>query len=692
LRSLNQVFPGNPYPLGATWDGSGVNFALFSEHAERVELCIFDARGSRELRRVVMPEYTNQVWHCYLPDAAPGMLYGYRVYGPYDPSRGHRFNHHKLLLDPYAKCLHGLLRWTDANFGYRIGSPREDLSFDRRDNAAAMPKCVVVDTAFSWGEDDYPATHWSKSVIYEMHVRGFTMRHPGVPSLMRGTFAGLCAPAVIDYLVKLGVTAVELMPVHAFVDDRRLVAHGLRNYWGYNTIGFFAPEQRYLGATTLAGFKTMVKRFHEAGIEVILDVVYNHTAEGNHFGPTLSMRGIDNLAYYRLMEDPRYYRDYTGVGNMLNLEHPRVMQLVMDSLRYWVEEMHVDGFRFDLAPAIVRRDEEFDWWSSGFMLAVLQDPVLARVKLIAEPWDLGPNGYQLGHFPPGWSEWNDRFRDGVRRFWRGEDGIFPELATRFAGSSDFFDRNGRKPRASINFITAHDGFTLQDLVSYDHKHNDANPDGDGGHNENYSWNCGAEGPTDDPTILNLRKQQTRNMLATLLLSQGTPMLLAGDEAGHSQHGNNNAYCQDNEISWLAWEEHPHDPELLEFVRMLIRIRREHRDFRRTRFFSGHVTEGGLKDVCWLLPDGSEIGEEAWQDATRHSFGALLGPEYDAAFLFIANAHDEEVEFRLAHAGPFRRWELLFETAYPQPNEPGTSYAIGSAYRLRSRTLALFIAR
>jgi isoamylase len=700
------VLPGRPYPLGATWDGSGVNFALFSENAEKVELCIFDSRGHRELRRITLPEYTDQVWHCYLPDAGPGTLYGFRVYGPYDPALGHRFNHHKLLIDPYAKRLHGTLRWTDANFGYHVASPRGDLSFDRRDNAAAIPKCVVVDTAFSWGNDSRLHTRWPNTIVYELHVRGFTMKHPRVPPELRGTFAGLATPGVVEHLVNLGVSAVELMPVHAFVDDRLLVEKGLRNYWGYNSINFFAPEPRYLSGTSLGEFKSMVKRLHEAGIEVILDVVYNHTAEGNHLGPTLSFRGIDNASYYRLSEDPRYYLDYTGCGNTLNLKHPRVLQMVTDSLRYWAIEMHVDGFRFDLAPAIVRRDEAFDWWSSGFMLSLLQDPVLARVKLIAEPWDLGPNGYQLGNFPPGWSEWNDKYRDTVRRFWRGTDGMLPELASRLTGSSDIFDANGRRPRASVNFVTAHDGFTLNDLVSYDTKHNEANLENNhDGTDENYSWNCGVEGPTDVDTINHLRAQQKRNMLAMMLLSQGTPMLLAGDEFGHTQFGNNNAYCQDNEMSWLSWNDNgDRDPGLVDFIRMLIGIRKQHPVFRRTQFFHGQVTERGLQDIRWILPDGEEITVDAWRNPSHRAFGALLGgetgdrfvnlsgyPEFDETFLMIANAHDREIDFRLPEAGTFHRWELVFESAQPHPNLPGTRWATGGSYRLRSRTLALLVA-
>jgi len=701
------VLPGRHYPLGATWDGSGVNFALFSEHAEKVELCIFDARGTRELRRVVLPEYTDQVWHGYLPEAVPGTLYGYRVYGPYEPARGHRFNHHKLLIDPYAKQLSGNLRWTDANFGYRIGAPRADLSFDRRDNAAAIPKCIVVDTAFSWGDDRLLQSPWTSTVIYELHVRGYSMKNSQIAPELRGSFLALASPANIEYLSKLGITAVELLPVQAFVDDRVLVENGLHNYWGYNTIGFFAPEPRYLSGALLAEFKTMVKRLHEVGIEVLLDVVYNHTAEGNHLGPTLSFRGIDNVAYYRLGDDLRYYVDYTGCGNTLRLKHPRVMQLVTDSLRYWVEEMHVDGFRFDLAPAIVRRDEEFDWWSSGFMNALLQDPVLSRVKLIAEPWDLGPNGYQLGHFPPGWSEWNDKYRSTTRRFWKGADGLIPELASRLTGSSDIFDSNGRQPRASINYVTAHDGFTLQDLVSYDRKHNEANlSDNADGSEGNDSWNCGAEGPTEDAAIRTLRERQKRNMLAMLLLSEGTPMLLAGDEFGNTQLGNNNAYCQDNDIGWLAWNDIGAGGErLIEFVRRLIALRRAHPVFRRRRFFRGAVTDNeGLKDITWIRPDSGEMQTDDWHDGSRRALGALFGgetgeryigasgyPEFDSTFLMLMNAGDEDLDFVLPQAGSFARWSLVLDTT-GAANAPGTLFSAASAYRLTSRSLALLCAQ
>ncbi|MFO7189818.1 MAG: glycogen debranching protein GlgX, partial [Pseudomonadota bacterium] len=602
VQPVTAVWPGKPYPLGATWDGEGVNFALFSEHAEKVELCFFDAAGRREVQRITMKERTEQIWHCYLPEARPGLLYGYRVYGPYKPEEGHRFNPHKLLLDPYARNIVGSLRWSDALFGYQIGNKREDLSFDRRDSAGGMPKCKVIDPAFTWGEDRRPKIPWDDMVIYELHVRGFTMQHPDVPPALRGTYAGLTTAPVVDYLRRLGVTTVELMPVHSFVDDRYLVQKGLSNYWGYNTIGFFAPEARYSASGKVAEFKTMVKTLHSAGIEVILDVVYNHTAEGNHMGPTLSFRGIDNASYYRLVPDnPRYYNDYTGCGNTLNMQHPRSLQLIMDSLRYWVTEMHVDGFRFDLASALARELHEVDRLGAFFDI-IRQDPVLSQVKLIAEPWDLGEGGYQVGNFPIGWAEWNDKYRDTMRAYWKGDGGIIHEFATRLTGSSDLYGRGGRRPYSSINFIASHDGFTLHDLVSYNEKHNEANgEDNRDGHDHNLSWNCGVEGPTDDPQIKALREQQKRNMLATLFLSQGVPMLLAGDKLGRTQRGNNNAYCQDNEISWLDWTDNPERAQLFEFTRRLIALRRAHPVFRRREFFQGRPVQGGAKDIVWLKP-------------------------------------------------------------------------------------------
>ncbi len=693
------VLPGRPYPLGATWDGAGVNFAIFSEHAEKVELCLFDPRGRREVQRVLLPEYTDSIWHGYLPDARPGLLYGYRVYGPYDPANGHRFNHHKLLIDPYAVMLFGSLQWSDAQFGYRIGSPRADLSFDRRDDAAGVPKCVVVDTAFTWGGDRLLHLRWHDLIVYELHVRGFTMKHPDVPPAIRGTFAGMSSPATIEYLKRLGVTAVELLPVNYFIDERHLVERGLRNYWGYSPLAFFAPHPRYFSEPNLGEFKTMVARLHDAGIEVILDVVFNHTAEGNQLGPTLSFRGIDNKSYYHLAADERYYVDYTGCGNSLNLGHAHVLKLVTDAMRYWVRDMHVDGFRFDLAATLARSDGAFNV-HSNFLAAIDQDPVLSRAKLIAEPWDLGPGGYHVGDFPGGWSEWNDRFRDGVRRFWRG-DGSISDMASRLTGSSDIFDRRGRRPRASLNFVTAHDGFTLRDLVSYDHKHNEANLDENrDGTNENYSWNCGAEGETDDAQILSLRRRQQRNYLATLLLSQGVPMMLAGDELNRTQDGNNNAYCQDNEISWLDWSLDDHG--LLHFVRRLIALRRAHPVFRRPRFFRGVATDASpLKDITWFAPEGHEMTQDDWYDSNRRAFGALLGgdvgdrfislqgyPELDDSFLLILNASHETIEFTLPAIPVVRRWTHLIDTARPRlaPNMP---IAPGSRLSIADRSLSLF---
>ena len=705
--------PGRPYPLGATWNGAGVNFAIFSEHAEKVELCLFDPRGRREVQRIVLPEYTDLIWHGYLPDARPGLLYGYRVYGPYDPPNGHRFNHNKLLLDPYAAMIAGSLQWSDAHFGYRIGSPRADLSFDRRDDAAGMPKCVVVDTAFTWGNDRLLHTRWHELIVYELHVRGFTMKHPNVPPALRGTFAGLSSPAAIEHLAQLGVTAIELPPVNYFSDDRYLVERGLRNYWGYSPISFFAPHPRYCSQPNLGEFKTMVSRLHDAGIEVILDVVFNHTAEGSELGPTLSFRGIDNKSYYALTQDQRYYLDYSGCGNALNLDHAHVLKMLTDALRYWVREMHVDGFRFDLATTPARRDGLFTT-HSNFLAAIDQDPILSRVKLIAEPWDLGPDGYHAGDFPAGWSEWNDRFRDGVRRFWRG-DGPIPDMATRLTGSSDLFDRRGRRPRASVNFVTSHDGFTLRDLVSYDHKHNEANLDDNrDGINENYSWNCGAEGETGDQQVLALRAQQQRNFFATLLLSQGIPMLVAGDELQRTQHGNNNAYCQDNEISWVEWpfdvvssraaptEGVPSDETLLTFLRRLIALRRAHPVFRRPRFFRGVEAEPlPLKDITWYAPDGREMTQNDWQDAERRCFGALLSgdvgdrfvslqgyPEIDDSFLMILNAHPTSVEFVLPLAAAIRQWTYVFDTS--QASEvPALPVTPGSRLTIAHRSFSLF---
>jgi isoamylase len=684
-----RVEAGLPYPLGATWDGTGVNFALFSAHAEKVELCVFDPRGRREVYRVALPEYTDEVWHGYLPEARPSMLYGYRVYGPYAPERGHRFNHHKLLLDPYAKALSGRLRWTDAHYGYRIGAHREDLSFDRRDNAGAMPKCVVVEEAFTWGEDHRPAIPWTSTVFYELHVKGFTVQHPAVPPALRGTFAGLASPAVIEYLHELGVTTVELLPVQAFFDDRRLAEAKLRNYWGYNPIGFFAPEPRYLQSDPNE-FKTMVKHLHETGIEVVLDVVYNHTAEGNHLGPTFSFKGIDNASYYRLAGDPRYYEDDTGTGNTLDVRHPRVLQMVTDSLRYWVEEMHVDGFRFDLAPALAREDHGYTR-NAAFFKAIRQDPVLSRVKMVAEPWDVGLGGYQLGNFPPGWSEWNGRYRDTVRRFWRGDMGVLPELASRLAGSSDLFEHNGRRPRASVNFVTVHDGFTLTDLVSYDYKHNEANHENNqDGANDNHSWNCGAEGPTGDPEIVNLRERQKRNFFATLLLSLGVPLILAGDERGRTQRGNNNAYCQDNEISWVDWSgASARDLALADFFRTLLRMRREHPAFERDAFFRGRPFDAsGRKDIAWVRADGREMEPHDWTPE-RRTIGFFLGAR---PMLFVAmNAEPEDVAFALPDTERLS-WSLVLDTAIEGGAQRDVPSDDVTVFPMVSRSLAVFAGR
>ena len=705
MQLRTDVWPGKPYPLGASWDGKGVNFALFSENAEAVDLCLFDATGHHEVARIRLPEYTDQVWHGYLPDARPNLLYGYRVHGPYRPQDGHRFNPNKLLLDPYAKALHGTIRWSDASFGYRVGSARADLSFDRRDNARSMPKCRVVDTAFTWHEDRCLHRPWEETIILEAHVRGMTMRHPGIDPARRGTFAALASPAVIDYLLQLGITALELLPVHAFVDDRHLGQNGLTNYWGYNSIGFFAPDPRFLSNGFISDFKTAVKRLHDAGIEVILDVVYNHTGEGNHMGPTLSFRGIDNAAYYRLEPDRRFYTDYTGTGNTLNLDHPRVLQLVMDSLRYWVSEMHVDGFRFDLAPTLGRWHGDYRR-DSPFFCAIRQDPVLSEAKIIAEPWDVGPNGYQLGNFPPGWAEWNAQYRDTVRRFWKGDQGVAADLASRLAGSSDIYGYNGRRPWASINFVTAHDGFTLSDLVSYNDKHNEANGEENrDGHNGNFSWNCGSEGPTNDPEVIALRDRQKRNFIATLFLSLGVPMFLAGDEIGRTQNGNNNAYCQDNELSWTDWEGiRPEDERLRQFVRYLINLRRQHRVFSRPRFFRGEaVSEAGLPDITWFTPEGREATIADWNNPTTHCIGYVLGGaagefytpggqrDIDASFLVMLNAWHEELPFRVPELPVTMAWEPLVDTSLPTGcGADGRTFFAGEVFPLKARSFALFI--
>ena len=701
-KQATVVRPGKPYPLGATWDGEGVNFALFSEHAEKVELCLFDVRGRRETSRIELREQTDLVWHCYLPGAKPGLLYGYRVYGPYQPHRGHRFNPNKLLLDPYARAAVGKLRWSDAHFGYKVGAKQEDLSFDWRDNALAMPKCKVIDPAFDWEDDRAPDTAWNDTVIYEMHVKGFTALHPDIPAPLRGTYSGLASAPAIKHLLRLGVTAVELMPVHCFADDRHLVERGLRNYWGYNSLGFFTPDRRYAATDDpVREFKNMVKTLHRAGLEVILDVVYNHTAEGNHLGPTLSLRGIDNAAYYRLTgANPRFCMDYTGCGNTLNMMQPRVLQMIMDSLRYWVQEMHVDGFRFDLAAALARELHDVDRLGAFFDI-IHQDPVLSRVKLIAEPWDLGEGGYQVGNFPVGWTEWNAKYRDALRAYWKGEGGLIGDLAYRLTGSSDLYAHNGRRPYASINFITAHDGYTLQDIVSFEHKHNQANGEKNrDGESNNLSWNCGAEGATDDRDILALRARQKRNFLATLFLSQGVPMLLAGDEMGRSQQGNNNAYCQDNEISWLNWQLQPEDEELLAFVQFMISLRKAHPIFRRSSFFQDQRLRGKVKNIMWLNPDGLEMGDDEWNQGFARCLGMYLAgdaigevdrlgnPVVDDDFLLMLNASAEEIPFTLPGFRSRSRWLTLVDTSFPTGQVDNKRYARGSAYPLQARSLVL----
>ncbi len=698
--SNHTISEGLPFPLGATWDGDGVNFALFSAHASKVELCLFDQNGEREIERIALPEYTDEVWHVRVQGLAPGAVYGYRVHGPYDPANGHRFNPNKLLLDPYAKAYVGELRWDPAVFGYEMG--QDDLSFSESDSAPFMPKCQVVDQAFTWEHPLSVRVPWERTIFYETHVRGYTKRHPAVPEAMRGTFEGLGQRAVIDHIKALGVTSVELLPIHVFLNDSHLLDNGLTNYWGYNTIGFFAPDPRFFarGPGAVGELKQMIDRFHEAGLEIILDVVYNHTAEGSELGATLSFRGIDNLSYYRLMPDEkRYYINDTGTGNTLNLSHPRVLQMVMDSLRYWVTEMQVDGFRFDLATILGREPGGFDY-GSGFLKACRQDPILSSVKLIAEPWDCGPGGYQVGGFPAGWAEWNDKFRDTVRDFWRGEEGIAPELAARVTASGDKFNHSGRRPWASVNFITAHDGFTLHDLVSYNDKHNDANgEDNNDGTSDNRSWNCGAEGPTDDPDIVELRERQKRNLLATLLFSQGTPMMVAGDEFGRTQQGNNNAYCQDNEISWVDWEIDERGRGLIEFVRKLTALRRALPVLRRGRFLTGEVDdELGVADVKWISAAGDELTPEHWDDASMRCFGLVIDgraratgirrPASDATLLLVFNAYHDVVEFTLPQIPGSDQWTCLIDTNMPVREEL-PEFSSGDVYQVTGRSLLLF---
>ncbi|MGH8118804.1 MAG: glycogen debranching protein GlgX [Rhodanobacteraceae bacterium] len=692
---------GLPHPLGTTRDGSGTNFALFSANAHKVEVCLFDHDG-REGDRVTLPEYTNQIWHGYLPDVGPGQYYGYRVHGPYEPENGHRFNPNKLLLDPYARAHAGALTWDPAVFGYEMESD-DDLTFDERDSAPFMPKCVVVDPDFDWkGDPERQPIAWDRTVIYETHVKGFTKLHPAVPEPLRGTYAGFGTQEVLDYIKSLGVTSVELLPIHTFIDDSQLLDKGLRNYWGYNSIGFFAPDPRYAAdvANSLREFKEMVARFHDAGLEVILDVVYNHTAEGNERGPTLSFKGIDNASYYRLLPDKkRYYINDTGTGNTVNVSHARVIQMLTDSLRYWVTEMHVDGFRFDLGTILAREPNGFDN-QSGFLKACCQDPVLATVKLIAEPWDCGPGGYQVGSFPPGWAEWNDKFRDTVRDFWKGE-ALVAALAPELCASADVFDRQGRKPWACVNFITAHDGFTLNDVVTYNDKHNEANGENNqDGSSDNRSWNCGAEGPSDDPDINTLRERQLRNLLATLLLAQGTPMLLAGDEFGHTQGGNNNAYCQDSEIGWVNWNFEDKGRALIGFVKKLTDLRRRYPILRRNRFLTGKYNEElDIKEVMWINANGAEMQDADWGDANMRCFGMQLDGRaqptgirkrgHDATLLIVVNAYHDVVTFTLPETPGGPRWKLLIDTNLPD-EELAPHFETGDSYDVTARSLLLFV--
>ncbi|QOT82163.1 glycogen debranching protein GlgX [Cupriavidus basilensis] len=672
------MLPGKPYPLGAHWDGLGVNFAVFSANAARIDLCLFSDNGRKELARITLPECTDEVWHGYLPHAAIGTVYGYRALGPYEPAHGHRFNAHKLLLDPYARQLSGPVRWSDALFGYRLQSPRADLTPDRRDNAPTMPKAVVVDESFHWGDDRAPDVPWEKTVIYEVHPRGLSMLRQDLLPHTRGTFAALCDPHFIDHLRKLGVTSVELLPVHAFLQDRFLVERGLRNYWGYNTLAFFAPEPTYLSNGQLNEFKVAVRRLHAAGLEVILDVVYNHTCEGNELGPTVSWRGLDNASYYRLMPgDERHYINDTGCGNTLNVSHPRVLQMVMDSLRYWVECFHVDGFRFDLGSTLGREGTGFDP-GAGFFDAILQDPVLSRVKLISEPWDLGPGGYQVGNHPPGFAEWNDKFRDTARRYWRGDAGQRGDLAARLTGSADLFDRRHRKPWASVNFITAHDGFTLADLVSYSSKHNEANHednrDGtDDNASANWSQDGSVEGPTEDPLILETRGHVARALLATLLLSHGTPMLTAGDEWSRSQGGNNNAYCQDNELSWLDWDaaESAAGRTITAFASRLLALRGRLHAFTEARFAHGRrELEPGLPDIAWFDTDGHALSPEQWSNPDGRTLAmrrAATGPDGRIQVtLLLLNAGGDDATFRFPE--PMQHWRLLLDSSEPDAPE------------------------
>jgi glycogen operon protein len=703
---VRRILPGKSYPLGATWDGAGTNFSIFSENATSVELCLFSSETDDNAERIVLPEVTAHVWHGYLPRIEPGQLYGYRVNGPFEPERGLRFNPNKLLIDPYAKAVHGVINWEAPLFAYEMGNEAGDLSFDERDSAFGMPKCVVTSPWFDWEGDGRPRTSWNDTVIYELHVKGFTKLNPLVPEELRGTYAGLSTRPVIAYLQDLGVTAVELLPVHTFVDDKHLIDRGLRNYWGYNTINFFAPDGRYSSNPSRGGsvteFKTMVKALHRAGIEVILDVVYNHTAEGSELGPTLSFRGIDNQSYYRLVaENERYYMDYTGTGNSLNVRNPQVLQLIMDSLRYWIQEMHVDGFRFDLASALARELHDVDRLSAFFDI-IHQDPIISQVKLIAEPWDVGEGGYQVGNFPAQWTEWNGKYRDTIRHYWRGDEGQLAELGFRMTGSSDLYQADGRRPHASINFVTAHDGFTLRDLVSYNEKHNEANGEENrDGTNDNASWNNGVEGPTDDQRVLRARERQVRSILATLIFSQGVPMICGGDEVGRTQGGNNNAYCQDDEISWFNWDINEAERSLFEFTRRLLTIRKEHQTFRRRKFFQGRRIRGAdIRDVTWFSPDGEEMNEEQWNSSWVRCVGMRLGGgpigEVDAngdqvtddTFLVMLNAANSRVEFQLPDGETRSTWDLLVDTKLADAAPSRARSVEGTRYSLGPRSFAL----
>ena len=701
------MWPGSSHPLGATWDGKGVNFALFSEHATSVELCLFDAEtDEQETHRIPLTERTDQVWHGYLPGLGPGQLYGYRVHGAYQPEAGHRFNANKIVLDPYARALGRGIRWSDTMFGY--ATSEHDLSPSDTDNAAHAPLGIVVSSDYDWEGDTLLRTPWHKTLIYEAHVRGFTKLHPEIPAEQRGTYLGMASEPAIEHLLSLGVTAIELMPVHHHVNDRHLVQNGLSNYWGYNTLSFFAPDRRYAAADNPAAiideFRTMVRRLHTAGIEVILDVVYNHTGEGNHLGPTLSLRGIDNASYYRLMPDnPRFYQDFTGCGNTLNMQCPRVLQLIMDSLRYWVQEMHIDGFRFDLCSALARELHDVDKLSAFFDI-ILQDPILSQVKLIAEPWDLGHKGYQVGNFPHLWSEWNGKYRDTIRRFWTGDGGAINEFATRLTGSSDLFEHDGRRPYASINFVTAHDGFCLRDLVTYHHKRNLANmEDNRDGDDHNNGWNCGVEGETSDPDIVQLRLQQRKNFIATLMMSQGVPMLRGGDELSHTQQGNNNAYCQDNELSWLHWELDSSEEEFLRFCQTVVQIWHQQPVLKRRNFFQGRRIRGaGVKDIAWLMPEGGEVTDSEWNSGAMKSLGVQLNgesmdeidecgePIVGASLLILLNNQPDAVPFRLPRHKPAERWVTLIDTAVHVDETLATAWGQDESFPLKGHSMAVLL--